>query len=83
MTDSRPCELRRSWALGSESGKKFTDLRHSLRFMQLTKPNSVELEGNQERVERKIIESQGISLRIIVWLGKDHRVQNERVVKDT
>lgn len=40
-------------------------------------------EDNQERVERKITESQGISLRIIVRLGKDHRVQNERVVKDT
>lgn len=40
-------------------------------------------EDNQDRVERKITESQGISLRIIVWLGKDHQVQNERVVKDT
>ena len=62
------CELRRNWALGSDQEKSLPI------WGSCNSQNQLLLnldEDNQERVERKMTESQDISLRIIAWLGKE------------
>lgn len=63
------CELRRKWALGSDREKSLPI------WGSCNSQNQLLLnldEDNQERVERKMTESQGIlSLRITAWLGKE------------